>query len=649
MMGRSIATIAAPLVWAALMLVAFGVTRVSAQDPTPPPPPADTADVQRDTADFVVPPEQLPADTFLTAAQPAPADSLVPAPNFPVFPSPAPAGWAAARWVWNREELLRFHGLSVLDLLRQVPSLTVTRAGVFGRPTGVAAFGLGGGRLRVFVDGYELDAFVSAGLDLQYVALVDLEELRLDRGLTETRVELTTFRLDDSRPFSQVEAATGNDQTRLLRALFARQVGQRNVMAVGFDLVDTEGVPANQPYTATTAFARWSYRLAPEAGVQVEYRQTGVVASDPAFVEQSSYRDLILRGRARPLPGLAVDAQLGRSWRIPDNSDSLGIQAAATKLVLRGVYERGVAWLDGGAHFRFGEQTGYPRPDLDLALRGGVRPLPLVAVSGEARYTGLADISGTELSGTVRLGPWLGFSLFGTTATGARGVGVARDTTFEVLNIGERQENGATVPDSILADTTVRLFSARRSSVDAFRAGAEWSARGATLGAAIVTVDADVTVPFGLPFDALVEPINAPGSSMVEAYVSAPLLLRGPLRVDAAYSYSLDPVSRPYLPTDQWRVALTYHNLFYTGNLEPTFRVEALRRGSAVVPLRGEQVFGARSEPYTLVNFYAQIRVIDVRAFVIVENLLNVVPADLPGRPFGGQRTLYGVRWHFHN
>jgi hypothetical protein len=49
-------------------------------------------------------------------------------------------------------------------------------------------------------------------------------------------------------------------------------------------------------------------------------------------------------------------------------------------------------------------------------------------------------------------------------------------------------------------------------------------------------------------------------------------------------------------------------------------------------------------------NIFLQIRVLDVRAFLIVENLLNNAQvADLvgPNRFYGGQRAIYGVRWHF--
>lgn len=627
--------------WTLLILV-FGLlgSPLAAQEP--------------DTAIFVVPPDQIPADTVPTDVLEAggdtiPPDSLLPAPTLPAFPDPAPAGWAPARWVWGQEELQRFHGLSLLDLLRQIPSLTITRAGVYGRPAGISVFGLGGGRVRVFLDGYELDPLSAAILDLQRLALVDLREVRVERGLTETRIEITTFRLESRRPFSYVEAGTGNDNTRLLRALFSRPVGSRNVLTLGFDLVDTEGIPADEPFTATTGIVRLDHAFSPDAGVQIEYRQTSVGRAGTVLPVDASFGNLILRARARAAPGLWVDGIVGRGWRTAGEGDSLGVDLASNQAALRATYERGVGWAAGAARFRFGDDRGFATPTMDLSLRTGLEPLPGVMVAAEARYSATDSIGGTELAGRIRLGPWLGFSLFGTAATGARGVGTLRDSVFEVITITESEdEEGQIVMETDTIMERTFLFPTRESAVDGLRLGAEWSGLGATVGTAFVSLESDLTVPFGLPFDAGVEPIGPTEFTGVETYVSTPLGVPS-LRLDGAYTYSIDPVARPYLPVEQWRTALTFHDIFYTGNLEPTFRLEALHRGSAVAPSIDAPVFGAQTEPYTLLNLYLQIRIIDVQAFLRWENLLDVQGADIPGRPFSQPRALYGVRWRFYN
>lgn len=203
---------------------------------------------------------------------------------------------------------------------------------------------------------------------------------------------------------------------------------------------------------------------------------------------------------------------------------------------------------------------------------------------------------------------------------------------------------------------TMPLFGSVSPSLSGFRAGAEWARPGAVAGAALVVLDEDVAAPFGLRLDEdLGRATTAEASTGVEAYVSVPLLRRW-LRLDGGYTYWTDTGGRPYLAEDEGRAALEFHDVFYTGNLEPTLRFEMVRRGSALTPLPdrtpGDEQFPepVMSQAYTLFNAYLQVRVIDVRAFVVVENVFNLRgAADVPGRPFPGARAIFGIRWYFRN
>ena len=634
---------------------------LAAQNPPPPPPrdtlPADTLPAEPDTGVFVVPPAQLPADTLPARGDTTgvEADTVLPAPNLPLFPAPA-VGFAPARWIWAREELQRFHGFSLLDLLTEIPALTLTRAGGIGRPAGLAAFGSGGGRVRVFLDGYELDPFVSANLSLQQITVVDLRELRVERGLLETRVELFTFRLEESRPFSVLEAATGDFETQILRVLFARTLGDRQILTVGFDVRDTDGLARVQPFTATSGIARWSYRFDPRLGVEAEYRQTGAEWADtiglggglaPAldFAEASTRRDLLLRVRAQPRPALFVDALVGRSSRSPAEADSFGVgRSAANQAAARAVYAGDRTWASGAARLRGGVENAFPVPSVDLTARAGVRPLRGVEAEGELRYASTEGIGGTEFSAGGRLGPWLGLSLFGTVVGGSRPLGFLSDSVV-ILPPGENPA-GEVPPDTAVLEDTLRTFGVIESEVGGWRAGAEWRGLGAAVGGALLWLDADRIAPFALPFDRGVGIIEGESARGVEAFASSPLFFPA-LRVEASWTRWTETGGRPYLPEQEWRAALVFHDIFYTGNLEPTFRVEAVHRGTALVPDLEGEAFSDLSEPYTLANLFLQIRVIDVQAFVRWENLLNQRAADLPGRIFPGQRVLFGVRWRF--
>jgi hypothetical protein len=193
---RAAATLAA-----ALGVLLAGAADLRAQDPRPAPRDTVPRPPRRDTIQVTVPPEALRADTLpdrprpdSTARDSAAADTLTPAPNFPEFPVAAGApGFGAAVWEFSREELGRFHSLTLLELLDRIPGILITRSGNFGRPAGVALLGGGGGRFRVFLDGWEMRALNGASFDLQRIPLVDVTALRVERDLNEVRVEISTF------------------------------------------------------------------------------------------------------------------------------------------------------------------------------------------------------------------------------------------------------------------------------------------------------------------------------------------------------------------------------------------------------------------------------------------------------------------------
>src|SRR3712207_8084660 len=56
-----------------------------------------------------------------------------PAPLFPAWPQPDSAGFWHGPWTWDREALGRFHGTSLLDLLRTIPGVTITPGGGYGQ------------------------------------------------------------------------------------------------------------------------------------------------------------------------------------------------------------------------------------------------------------------------------------------------------------------------------------------------------------------------------------------------------------------------------------------------------------------------------------------------------------------------------------
>ncbi|HEX2202260.1 MAG TPA: TonB-dependent receptor plug domain-containing protein, partial [Longimicrobium sp.] len=249
---------------------------VRARPDTVPPRPVPRDTVPEDSLRVGIPPEAIRGDTLPDRQDTVPPDSTIAARSFPAHPLPPALGFAAQSWLWGRNELQYFHGLSVADLLERIPGLIVTRSGSFGQPPGVSPFVSGGGRFRIFLDGYELRPMDASLPDLQRVPLVNLESMRVERGLHQVRVDLVSFRHGDIRPLAMVEGMDGDFDSRALRGFFSRPLGSKFVGEIGLDLVETDGYRRSGPFGATNVISRLSYAFTPDVGLQVEYRQGSV-------------------------------------------------------------------------------------------------------------------------------------------------------------------------------------------------------------------------------------------------------------------------------------------------------------------------------------------------------------------------------------
>jgi len=673
---------------AAAALLAAGELR--AQDTIPAP----------DSVEIPIPDEAVRADTIPDVAKEdsVPPDSTLPAPNFPVYPGPRQAGFAAASWVFGPRELGRFHGLTLTELLDRIPGLLITRGGGVGQPAGISAFSSGGGRLRVFLDGWEMRPLSGTALNLDNIPLVDVEEIRVTRGLHEVRVDVQTLRMPDRRPYALIEGGEGDFATRMLRGLFARPLGGRMMVHAALDVVETQGFRRREDYTGNTGLARLSYAFSPDQGVQFEYRRTGIDAErregNVTYPRESYDRgEMLLRGRGRffgrqtvcadtaaaapadslppadsaaapadsaagdsaaaavPPPacpqtgGVWLDAAIGRSWSRPLADDSVTLERESVQAMLRATVDVPLGTLSGTARVHRVDQEGYAANATELAARAELTPAPWLAAWGEARTLTHGGVTGVELEASGRAGPWSGFTLFGSVAAGTRGVRWWQDTSTVVRNL-----RGAIDPDQPELDTLpVVLFNDAESTAAGFRAGAEWTFGSLTAGAAFVAQDVDAVMPYGFWYERGLGPEDGETVSGMEAYASIPLIWRQ-LRLDASYADFFTTPARPYLPARYGRAALEYHWIFRSGNLEPTLRAEVIAHGPSRTLNPETGLLDATTQQYAIFNFVVQFRVLDVRAFWRLENAFNRETAyDIPGLTLPGQRALFGVRWFFRD
>ena len=647
----------------------------------------DTIPAPPDSAVTVpIPGEAVRGDTIPEAAKPdsVPADSTRPAPNFPLYPEARQSGFAAASWVFGPRELGRFHGLTLTELLDRIPGLVVTRGGGVGQPTGISTFSSGGGRFRVFLDGWEIRPLSAAAVNLENIPLVDVQEVRITRGLQETRVDVQTLRMIDRRPYAQIEGGEGDFATRMLRGFFARPLGSRLMFHVGVDIVETQGFRRREDYTANTGLARLSYAFSADRALQVEYRTTGVDAQregEGTFPRESVDRgELVLRGRGRffgrrsvcadsaaaPAPGVVpgdtaaptaaaaecpqtggvwLDGAIGRSRSDPLEEDSVSLGRESLQAMLRATVDVPLGTLTGTARVHRVDEEGFAANAAELSARAELTPVPWLAAWGEVRSLTHGGRTGLELEASGRAGLPGGFTVFGSLAAGTRGLRFWRDSTVVVRNLAHLLD-----PDVQELDTlpTV-LFLDTESTANGFRAGAEWTRGSIVAGAAFLAHDLDAVVPYGFWYERGLGPVAGETVSGVEAYASIPIVWRQ-VRLDFNYTDFLATPARPYLPARFGRAALEYHWIFRGGNLEPTLRAEVIARGPARTLNRQAMTLDATTEQYAVFNFLVQFRILDVRAFWRLENAFNRESAfDIPGLTLPGQRALFGVRWFFRD
>lgn len=151
---------------------------------------------------------------------------------------------AAGRYHWTREELFAGGGLTLLELLERIPGATAFRSGWIASPAHVTWLG-GGGRVRVFYDGIEIepsDDRTGALLDLGEIQLWTLEEVLVERGADELRVHLRSWRVERTSTASRTDVFTGDEDTNLYRGMLGRRFGHGEAIQAGFQQYGTSGV-----------------------------------------------------------------------------------------------------------------------------------------------------------------------------------------------------------------------------------------------------------------------------------------------------------------------------------------------------------------------------------------------------------------------
>ena len=234
----------------------LGAPLAAQERPAPAQVPADSARPSPDSVKRAVP---LPSDTL------PPRDSIK-AP-YAASESPRSPELRGRQYVWTRETIYVTGANNLAELIAEVPGASTVRASYLMSPMLASWFGEPG-RVRVFLDGLELDALDARSdgqLDLASIPLYGLEEVAVERAAAELRVYLRTWRPIQTTPATRVDVGTGAENFTLYRGYYAKRLqngGGLQVAGQQFSVINglTRGDGDSFSLTARIGWAgrRWS-------------------------------------------------------------------------------------------------------------------------------------------------------------------------------------------------------------------------------------------------------------------------------------------------------------------------------------------------------------------------------------------------------
>ncbi len=594
--------------------------------------------------DTLGPAPRLPGDS-LPPGDTVEADTIFY--NLPSLDHRPAGGWESGAWSWNHDEILSSGASTLVDLVETVPGMVALRAGDYGTPQAVTAFGLGGGRIRVFRDGFELVPLAGGSTDLSRVGLGGITQVRLERFPGEVRIYLFSLEFNDGRPYSLLEAGTGDLNTNLLRGTFANPTTLGGDLSVALERADSRGARGDEPGRVQGSWLRYQLHRGNTAGLALDFRRMGSTTDAEAYAAKVTRTELTIRGRARLLRGLTAEAYWGRSQHdVEDTRDAYATEGGRrSQLGLRAAWEQDGLFADA-AYRHFGG-AALPSGRLDLSV-GGER----ASVGGLVAELDRAAWEDTSTSAR-RLRAWtrpvVGLSVFASWESGTYGA-----RTFPLLDVTPPPSpDGADTQAQPAQEEPPPDF--RVTDRTASRYGVRWAWRGVALSGARLRIEADSLLPVGIEPDRG-EPALAGGERRGwEAWARFPLPILDGLHLEGSLQQWDEPWS--YMPRRVYRGAAVYHRTFLeTGNFEMWATVGVTGHDPMTVrrvvgeltDAEGNVVGPELAEVPFYQSWYGrlQLRIVTVRVFLGWDNFtIRRNLQDFPDRLLPQTRAVYGIRW----
>ena len=648
----------------ACLFLLLGTTSALGQvipDTIPPPP---------DTIQEVTTPE----DTL--GLQEAPADSIapedtIPAARLPRLTRPLPASWSTGVWEWDREEILGSKALTLAKLISEIPGVVPLRGGDFGTPTSVSVFGSGGGQVRVFRDGLEMLPLEGSVPDLSRMGIAGLSFIRVTRAAGDLRIEMESIFSEGGRPYSLIEAGTGDLNTNVLRGTFSHPRALGGVATFSMERIDTQGPGGAEPGVSQGASFLYGRNLWKGGVLSLSYYGRGTDRGSVYAPRKASRSDLSVRTRWELPKGVVADLFYGSSSLGTEEPDTFAFRTEPrTQAGALVSFDSEPVRILGQIRRLSG--IGLPGTTARVEAAGNLGTFG--GLGGELEWESWEDRSVSRHRIRAWTAPFYGLSFFGETGSGDWGLPYLpfRVSAPPDSPVGEGEEPAAI--DTFAAVVPGPRYSNRKGT----RYGVEFGWRGLSLAGARLKVQSDSLFLLGLPTDR--PGATAPGGTREGVEVSGriPILPHGFALVGSFQQWDqvedvwttpddslgvLEPVPEDkapwrYLPRRSYQGSLSFHDTFLpTENLEVWFDLGVEGRDAMAVPFPEEVQVGEETRyVQPMVPFYQnwfvrlQVRVVTVRVFIMWENFtLRPGNQDFPGRFQPTTRSVYGVRWTIWN
>lgn len=313
---------------------------------------------------------------------------------------------------WRRDSILATGAVNLADLLDRVPGVTTYRSGWLAG-IHAASYNSDAARVRIFLDGVELDAIEprnEGALDLSDVSIWSLDEVMIERAPGEVRVWLRSMSGTSTTPATRVDIFTGDLNTNAFRAFLSRR--WRNGFALQFG---GQQIATQTGRVSAFTGAETSARVRSDGESQAFYARvgwargklsadlyaTGTSRERDGHTPRSGFRELpdfkgqrrqayVRLGYGDTTQGLWSQAVVSAVRTRQEGTDSTSIFAADT-IVIEGDTVRGQT-----QHVL---AVGYRAPRWAVSLTDRVRP-----ISGSLRHAPVMRGQGTW--GKLDAGLW---------------------------------------------------------------------------------------------------------------------------------------------------------------------------------------------------------------------------------------------------